>query len=1213
MPEHPDDLTSPLGEPLDTPTAAFPPVDGSGSPTHNPSGDQDPTEQLEVGRQLEVPGYEIECELGRGGMGVVYKARQHSLGRTVALKMVLAGTHARADDLVRFLAEAETAARLQHQGIVPIYESGRHAGLPYFTMEYVSGGTLTDRLAAGPLLPAEAARVALSLAEAVAAAHAAGVVHRDLKPGNILLTADGTPKITDFGLARRLEADDGVTKTGSVLGTPSYMPPEQAKGDLRRVGPAGDVYALGAILYAMLTGRPPFRSDNLVQTLAMVLNASPPQPRAVNPAVPRDLETIALKCLEKDPAQRYASADALATDLRQYLDGRPILARQVGRVERLWRWARRNPAVAGLLSAVFVSLAAGTVVSTVLAIRAAAHADHAMAEKGRADDNARELETKAREATDARHDLALTLADSYTTLGQAAGERNEPAVAVLWFARAVKQSEGDPDREFFNRVRFRNWAAETFTPVRAVRAPSSITHLALHPAGRHLLGGYRSGRFHLWDLDREATWPAPDGFAELSAAAWDPAGGLVALGTPAGKAGVFRFPSGKPVWVWDWSGPVTAVEFSPDGRKVVFGGTVVRVWDLDAGRFVTPELKHPRPAYAVGFAPDGNRLVTAAGDNIARVYDLTGEPAATPVLTTPHSPSTSPNRLSPCPPRFADGGRILVTVPNSRTLRGTESTTGHPRFEHTAPRYFSIISIPPDGQSVWVGDGQTGIGAYQVDLDGTRRPTVLPHTNSVFAIAFTADGRSLVTASGDRTVCVWDPATGRQRFAPLPHAASVLAAACSADGRVIASAEDGGLIRVWAVPAGAPVRAIDTGADFALARFVANGRYVLPVGGTYYEATLRRVQLYDPATGAAAAPAVEPGGLVPDADVTPDGRLLVTLATETILKERTGATIQFWDVASGEPVGEPIAAPSEARAVRFRPDGREAAVVCTGGQVLILDPAGPRVKRTFTNGPRGIGTSHYANNGMLRYAADGRVLVYGMTPAIWGCDPQTGTASVIDRESALVYDVSPSPDGRVWALSHVGRRGARLVSAGTGTQAAAPLEHPDWVFSARFNQAGDRVLTASRDGAARLWDWRAGKVLATYRHTDEAFCAEFVPGERFVVTVGHDSVLRLWAGAATGQPVCRPVALGGRGLTLDPTPDGRYAVAAGFGPQVTVLDLPGLTTAAEGSPDELSQRAELASGQRIAANGGVSFLTADEWMDRWREYRSRNPRPAPGR
>jgi tRNA A-37 threonylcarbamoyl transferase component Bud32/tetratricopeptide (TPR) repeat protein len=316
-----------------------------------------------------IPGYHIECELGHGGMGVVYKARQDGLNRTVALKMVLGGSHARSEDLIRFLAEAEIAARLQHQGIAQIFDSGRIDGLPFFTMEYVDGGSLADRLRAGVPPAADAARIGLQLAEAVAHAHAAGVIHRDLKPSNILLAADGTPKVTDFGLAKRLEAGDGVTRTGHVLGTPSYMPPEQARGDFKAVGPAGDVYSLGAILYELLTGRPPFRSDSPTNTLALVLDSPPPRPRALNPAVPRDLETVALKCLEKEPAKRYPSADALADDLRRFLDGRAILARRVSAFEKLRRWARRSPAVAALLAAVFGLLTAVAAVAVVAALR----------------------------------------------------------------------------------------------------------------------------------------------------------------------------------------------------------------------------------------------------------------------------------------------------------------------------------------------------------------------------------------------------------------------------------------------------------------------------------------------------------------------------------------------------------------------------------------------------------------------------------------------------------------------------------------------------------------------------------------------------------------------------------------------------------------------------------------------------------------------------
>ena len=315
-------------------------------------------------------------------MGIVYKARQHALNRTVALKMVLTGMTAKAEDLVRFLAEAETAAHLQHQGIVQILESGRTAGLPYFTMEYVDGGSLADRLRSGPLPPAEAAGVALALAEAVAHAHAAGVVHHDLKPANILLAADGTPKITDFGLARRLEAADGLTRTGTILGTPSYKPPRAGPGRPPRRRPGGRRVRPGCDPLRTACRPPPFRADNPVTILSLVLNTAPVKPRSVNVAIPRDLETVALKCLEKEPGKRYASAAALADDLRRFLGGWAILGRRASAVEKLRRWARWNPAVATLLGLVLVSLAAGTVVSSAFAVRAADNADRADANAG---------------------------------------------------------------------------------------------------------------------------------------------------------------------------------------------------------------------------------------------------------------------------------------------------------------------------------------------------------------------------------------------------------------------------------------------------------------------------------------------------------------------------------------------------------------------------------------------------------------------------------------------------------------------------------------------------------------------------------------------------------------------------------------------------------------------------------------------------------------
>jgi serine/threonine-protein kinase len=300
-----------------------------------------------------VGDFELLEELGRGGMGVVYRARQTKLDRVVALKMIRGGQDEA--ELARFRVEAEAIARLQHPNIVQLFEVGEHNGMPFFALEYCAGGSLEERLRGTALLPAEAAAVIAALARAMHAAHQHNVIHRDLKPANVLLAGGDastpldqlTPKVTDFGLARKLD-DPGLTQTGVIMGTPSYMAPEQASGRSKEVDPAADIYALGAVLYECLTGRPPFRAATTLDTLAQVLNTDPVPPRQLNPAVPRDLETVSLKCLHKDPRRRYADAAALAEDLSRYLDGRPVQARRVGRTERLLKWVRRRPAAAAL-------------------------------------------------------------------------------------------------------------------------------------------------------------------------------------------------------------------------------------------------------------------------------------------------------------------------------------------------------------------------------------------------------------------------------------------------------------------------------------------------------------------------------------------------------------------------------------------------------------------------------------------------------------------------------------------------------------------------------------------------------------------------------------------------------------------------------------------------------------------------------------------------
>jgi hypothetical protein len=384
---------------------------------------------------LELPqieGYDVESVLGRGGMGVVFKAKHRKLNRFVAVKMMLSGPFAGPVELARFQREVEAVAALRHPNIVQIHDVGDQAGRHYFTMEYVEGGSLAQKLAGKPQPATESAEMIATLACAVQFAHQSGFIHRDLKPANILLTADDIPKITDFGLARSIDAGPEFTLSGARVGTPSYMAPEQALGKAHAIGPAVDVYALGAVLYEMLTGRPPFEGESAAATERQVIADEPVPPSRLNPKVPRDLETVCLKCLQKDPQRRYTSAAALAEDLQRYLLGQVVTARPVSQFERAVKWIRRNKWIASLSAAAVFALVMGTVASLLFGFEANRQEGLATDRAGKLEEKMRELQAQKREIEAQKRDTErVAVAGFLTTIG-----RNPPLLGIFDVAEA---------------------------------------------------------------------------------------------------------------------------------------------------------------------------------------------------------------------------------------------------------------------------------------------------------------------------------------------------------------------------------------------------------------------------------------------------------------------------------------------------------------------------------------------------------------------------------------------------------------------------------------------------------------------------------------------------------------------------------------------------------------------------------------------------------
>ena len=1061
----------------------------------------------------ELPdNYEILSRISHGGMGVVYKARQKNLNRIVALKIIRADKHAGEATIKRFREEAKTIASLKHPHIVDIHDFGVKSGQPYFSMEYIDGGTLSDSIRNNPLSAKEAARYVESIARAIHYAHSQQILHRDLKPSNILVDKQHHPYVTDFGVAKRVSLDSDLTATGEVLGTPSYMPPEQTGG--MPLGPTCDVYSLGAILYALLTAHPPFQSETAMDTMMQVRNTDPVAPRLLNPTVPVDLDTICLKCLEKSHLKRYRSADKLADELQRFLDGKPILARPVSKPEKVWRWCQRNRLVAALIMMVAMSLIGGAAVASVMYVREAEALENRTETLSRMylkeanlEDPANMMQTLPWLAASLRLDEGNPKREPVARVRIAAALQSCASLEQMWFHEAAsKFSTFSPDGKSVLTVSAdktaRVWDVATGKPLtEPLVHAGSVQHGAFSHDGKYIATACYDGIAQVWDVStgesistlRHGVNPEnPEVPGQVMRVRFRPTDPdqpdqmILATASLDHTARVWDGRTGEELDQLQHDNQVRDALFDHTGRLLVtssYDGKA-RIWDWNESRNEERKqpliLDHGRKDYAVeslAISPDGKRVITGTGLGNIGIWDTeTGE-----LLTDPPLKHVGIIENIACSP----DGNYFVTAGNG----GTNNTTG-------TVRVWSLL---------------TGDLVIEIPYE---------HSDRVMSLAFTPDSRRLATGSWDGKVGVWGIATGIPSLPIIPHSDRVhhVEFAPGEQNRLqLLTNCDDGTIRLWKLPEQPPRAELPYRSDIhTFAKAADADRFLLATQESEASITICDIKP-DGKLSILDMPVFHPNighqSNVTCAAISADGRL-----------SATGGHDNFaivWDLSTKQPITPRLKHTFRIQQVKFSRNDRFLLVIdhdLKGNRnATCWEIDAPQEPLWTTSGS--FWTAAISPDESLVALADGKSLM--LLDAVSGKTVERDishegiiSACHFNPDSSLLFTGSLDGVGRLWEMP-------------SGKPHGQPMEHFGGVVKVVFDQTGERLVTASRDGTARVWETASGLPLSQrLPHNTEAHengnnldAIAFSPDGRFLLTTGSKpNVVSLWS-TATGELV----------------------------------------------------------------------------------------------